>query len=417
VLTGFNILEGLGIDDPDKSKWRDFVFLARGRDLRGAIFDLGNLERVDFTGANLEGASLNNTRLDRSSFDDTRLQGASLLGAQLQGASLVGAQLQGAKLASAQLQGALLEGAQLQDAWLSDAQLQDAWLSDAQLQGASLPYAQLQGALLDHAQLQGASLADAHLQGASLANADLEATSLAYGDLKGASLQLAHIEVTDLWRARLWRTNRSRSEDLPKLEELPKRPALVFSEESDWWPVQRDEIGRDRLWDDGAYQDLKKTMGSLSERGDDQALERIKSLDCTSPDTTLASCDPDPALERPPEAAAWRKALEDASVDRQAYAKALAKALRTLVCSGGDDALFILRGLFYTPVEEISRLRAAGSEAPALVDFIMSKDCSVSSLLTADDRAKLLGLKRRPIDLEEFYTSQGPAPWEAAYSP
>src|SRR5208282_2828573 len=36
VLPGLNIYEGLNIDDPEKAKWRDFVFRARGRDLRGA---------------------------------------------------------------------------------------------------------------------------------------------------------------------------------------------------------------------------------------------------------------------------------------------------------------------------------------------------------------------------------------------
>ena len=33
VLPGFNIYEGLGIDDPEKAKWSDFVFQARGRGL------------------------------------------------------------------------------------------------------------------------------------------------------------------------------------------------------------------------------------------------------------------------------------------------------------------------------------------------------------------------------------------------
>ena len=36
----------------------------------------------------------------------------------------------------------------------------------------------------------------------------------------------------------------------------------------------------------------------------------------------------------------------------------------------------------------------AGREAPALVDFIMSKDCPVSPSLTGDDKAKLLKIKQ-----------------------
>ena len=127
VLTGFNVYEGLGIDDPAKVKWRDFVFLA-GRDLKGAIFDFASLPRVDFTGAILEGASLRSAQLDRASFD----------GAQLQRASLVSAQLRGA-----------LFGCE---------QLQDNELRCAKLQGASLDRAQLEGVRLDSAQLQGASL-------------------------------------------------------------------------------------------------------------------------------------------------------------------------------------------------------------------------------------------------------------------
>jgi hypothetical protein len=47
VLAGLNVYEGLGIDDPEKAKWRDVVFHARKRDLRGAIFDRASLPRVD----------------------------------------------------------------------------------------------------------------------------------------------------------------------------------------------------------------------------------------------------------------------------------------------------------------------------------------------------------------------------------
>jgi hypothetical protein len=54
---------------------------------------------------------------------------------------------------------------------------------------------------------------------------------------------------------------------------------------------------------------LHKTINALAP-GDlhDHALERIGSLDCSSSDKTLASCDP--SAPPPPEAAAWRKALE-----------------------------------------------------------------------------------------------------------
>ncbi len=58
VLPGLNVYEGLGIDDPEKVKGRDFVFRARGRDLKGAILDFAVLPKVDFEGAHLERARL-----------------------------------------------------------------------------------------------------------------------------------------------------------------------------------------------------------------------------------------------------------------------------------------------------------------------------------------------------------------------
>jgi uncharacterized protein YjbI with pentapeptide repeats len=113
VLPGLNIYEGLNIDDPKKAEWRDYVFLARGHDLKGAIFDLANLPKVDFAGAHLRGASLQEAQLQGASFLGAHLQGASLERAQLQGVSLEHAELQGAPLFEAQLQGASLEGASL----------------------------------------------------------------------------------------------------------------------------------------------------------------------------------------------------------------------------------------------------------------------------------------------------------------
>jgi len=59
--------------------------------------------------------------------------------------------------------------------------------------------------------------------------------------------------------------------------------------------------------------------------------------------------------------------------------------LKWLVCSRGKDETYILRGLL-----RWSRLSAASPEAPALIDFIMSKDCPVSASLTEQDKASLL---------------------------
>src|SRR3984957_14505796 len=194
VLPGLNIYEGLGVDDPEKAKWHDFVFRARGRDLKGAIFDFATLPKVDFEGSDLRGASLDGAQLQGASLDGAQLQGASLDGAQLQGASVDGAQLQGASLDGAQLQGAsvrcsgfvpvdggatlMLRCANLQGAALNGAQLQGAILDGAELQVASLGClseplgcAKLQGASLNGAQLQGARLDNAEFEGASLEDA------------------------------------------------------------------------------------------------------------------------------------------------------------------------------------------------------------------------------------------------------
>ena len=434
VLTGFNVLEGLGIDDPKKAEWRDFVFRARGRDLRGARFDFASLPRVDFTGANLQSASFANAQLDRASFDAAQLQHASLIGAQLKGASfrcellpdnvlcaqlqdaslggaqlqgasldsarlqdasLVGAKLQGASLSEAELQGARLDNgqlqgaslfaAQLQGASLSDAQLQGARLDNGQLQGAFLFAAQLQGASLDGAQLQGASLFAAQLQGASLDLALLQGASLEGAQLQGASLQAAILDSTDLSRAWLWRTNAEAPSGAPE-------PATVGLSGVFWGTSWRDSITNGaHSWDEKAYQDLRKAIEALPTGNPrDQALKNISRLDCASSEKTLASCD-SPAAP-PPEAAAWRKALEAASVDERAYALALASALKELVCSGGDEAIHVVRGAGFQ-----ERLRAAGVAASNLIGDLTdkdSKDCSVSAALTDADRAKLLQIKR-----------------------
>jgi hypothetical protein len=77
-----------------------------------------------------------------------------------------------------------------------------------------------------------------------------------------------------------------------------------------------------------------------------------------------------------------------------AYAKALAAELKTLVCSGGDDAVYAIRGI---DSSWNNRIADAGPEAPALIDFIMSKDCPVSASLTEADRAMLLRIKQDVI--------------------
>ncbi|HZZ25014.1 MAG TPA: pentapeptide repeat-containing protein [Roseiarcus sp.] len=375
VLSGLNIYEGLKVDDPEKVKWRDYIFRARGRDLQGANFDFASLPKVDFTGADLRGASLVNAELQGASFVEAKLQGTNFERAKLQVAWLSRAKLEGADLNEAQLQGARLDGAELGGASLVGAGLQGAFLVSAKFQGASLGLAQLQGASLDRAQLRGASLDHAQLQ--------------------GASLQVADLEATDLSNAFLWRTNRV--EARPADIEAPKLTAVRLKDGFDPWQPSlwpsRGNRKEPHPWDDKAYRDLRGTMESLPPGAyRDYALDRIQRLDCANPDPSLASCDP--SLPPPAEAAAWRKSLEDARVDDATYARAIAAVWKKLVCSGDDEALYALRG----PLQGFpDPLEAAGPEAPALIDFITSKDCPISSSLTADDKASLLSIKQGVI--------------------
>jgi uncharacterized protein YjbI with pentapeptide repeats len=249
VLTGFNIYEGLGIDDPDKAKWHDFVFRARGRNLRGAIFDLATLPKVDFEGADLQAASLVNAQLQGASLKNPDLQDALLDAAKLQDAVLDGARLQGAWMRDTFLQGASLNGARLQGAVMFEARLLGASLSGAQLQGASLSFAQLQGAWLFGAQLQAAFLNAAQLQGATLDDANLEGASLGYANLQGASLQQARLRATSLSMAFLWRTNRA--DPIPGAPNPTAPSDLKLPDAPDHWlPIWRDGQGNVHSWNE-----------------------------------------------------------------------------------------------------------------------------------------------------------------------
>ena len=266
---------------------------ARGRDLKGAIFDFASLPKVDF--------------------QDAKLQGASLDGAELWGASLAGAQLQGATLSHAALMGASL--------------------GVAQLQGASLDSAQLQGANLFHAELVGASLSGANLQGAWLLGAHLDGASMVGAQLQGATLQHAGLQATDLSGTFLWRTNQQLS--LPAIFDVKGPKDVKLPDAPDMWRPN-----------DKAYQQLRQTMEALPPGPwRDIALDHTARLDCANLDPTLASCGPPsssiPPPAPPPEAAKWRTSLEAARVDGAAYDKMLAKALRHLICAN-DDIRYLL---------------------------------------------------------------------------
>jgi uncharacterized protein YjbI with pentapeptide repeats len=367
VLPGFNLYEALKIDDPKKLAWKEHYFDLRGRHLEQAVLNGAVLTKADLTGAQLQGVSLLMARLRGASLDDAHLQGAELGWAQLRGASFDGAQLQGATLIWADLQGAELDRAQLQGSSLGGAQLQGASLSQAQLQGASLWLAQLQGASLSQAQLQGAELAGAQLQGASLDGAKVNAT-----DFLGAFL----------WRT-IWGKMDPAKLGAVRLEMLSWNPA--WQPKNFAWQPKGDPVP----WDAKAYADLRGSMNSIPEGSRrEMALKQIETLDCGNPDETLASCDPSAAPPR--EVLDWQEKLIKASIDDAAFQNVLATELRGLVCTSDANAIHILRGII-----RWRRDAKTGREAPALVDYIMSKDCPVSAALTSNDKANLLKIKQQ----------------------
>ena len=388
ILTGLNVYEGLGIDDPDKAKWHDFVFRARGRNLKGAIVDYATLPKVDFEGADLQGAN----------FFRSQLQGASLVRAKLQNTNFLFSQLQGAVFQQAQLQGAMLQAVQGQGADFANAQLGGANLEGADLKGASLAGAQLQGATLSQTALQGAQLDNAKLQGAILTLAQLQ----------GASFQFAILEATDLSYAFLWRSDGGGpSRFFPNLTTAAHVESIRLVEAAETWKPAWFNLGRTQPWSEAAYQGLSKEIEAIPS-GDlrTQTLDRIRRLDCASSDPNLAPCD----ATSPPqsETAAWRISLESARVDDATYVKALATTLKALLCSGNDGSPYILHqlanqpvGTSYTPALQASykgnRLAATGAEAPALIDYIFSNNRPASASLTQTDKARLLEIKQEAI--------------------
>jgi hypothetical protein len=346
VIPGFNIYEALKIDNSKKIEWKETLIDLSDRDLNGAVLIGAVLTKTNFLIAQLRGAWL----------DGAWLQGALLEGAKLQGASLTSAQLQGASLRFAQLQGASLDQAQLQGASLYSAELQGASLKEAQLQGASLFGAKLQGASLKKAQLQGADLMAAQLQGASLDNAQLE----------GASLAGAFV-----WRAQLG-LDTSRSKNLL---------APFRSQSLDWYPEKNEHPEQNEkrdAWTNDTYAALRRNIEEAVLEGPmrTEALNRVAILDCGAKEDTLASCDR--AVDPPAPVKEWKKMIDAVSVDDAPYAKALPKILSDLACFNEPE---VLRAMIQS-----NQFYLAGSEMPALMKYIMSSECLVSTVLTYADK-------------------------------
>jgi hypothetical protein len=81
------------------------------------------------------------------------------------------------------------------------------------------------------------------------------------------------------------------------------------------------------------------------------------------------------------------------AADLGAYQKALAAQLKSLACSGHEDAAYIVRGLNRQVVSGVrgagTRIYEVGPLLPGLVEAILKPDCLVSAALTEADKAAL----------------------------
>ena len=310
----------------------------------------------------------------------TQLQGAAFADANLQDATFDGAQLQGASLYEAQLQEASLSGAALQGANLDRANLQAATLARANLAGPQWSKLSYRAPRSKSGDLRGANLNSAGLEGASLDYADLRVALLDSAQLQGASLQRTRLNAVDLSGAYLWRIKYTVA--------AGENPTIKLTSPN-FLPLSGD-----------ATYAIRTAIAAFP-RSElrDMALERLRRLDCANP----PSCDGAQTL--PPMAAKSQKPLESVLADDATYAKAAAMELKGLVCAKNSESTpYVLAGLLRprhsarNPDDlflHANRLDAAGAEAPALVDLIMSKDCPVSAKLTDTDRQMLANERKR----------------------
>jgi uncharacterized protein YjbI with pentapeptide repeats len=288
---------------------------------------------------------LRGRNLEQAVFLQTDLHGVDLTNARLRGAQLAGAKLQGARLTGAQLQGATLDWAALDGADLNEARLQGAFLSNAKLHGATLFSAQAQGAIFDHAELQGASLEAAQLQGASLKGARLQGAWFDKAKIQGVDFREAALDAANISGAAVWRASVADAQAQSVLAE-----GLDEKEMTDEEFVQ-----------------LKSDVVKATPPGErrDEALKLInEKLDphISGPET------------KQPLALKGR-------ADKSANQKALVTQLEKLICSGDDDAAYIVTGLIANM--RIDYLGAEG--ACALVKRIDDEGC----LLSEQDKADL----------------------------
>jgi uncharacterized protein YjbI with pentapeptide repeats len=337
------------------------------RNLEGAVMIGSNLRKANMTSANLRGARFTEVQMQGATLTTANLAGASFFDVKLQETTLSGATLQGASFALVNFAGALFSGTRLQGASLDNAILRGASLQGAQLQGASLKNARLEGAVLDGSQLQGAILEGAFLDGASLRGTQLQ----------GATFTAASLFSTDLNRAFLWRASGGDTRSI----------IGAVSDGGNWLPqyqVQTQHgLSEEMPWTAEAYQSLREMLqrevpdGSLKER----ALQSVEVLACAK-DPCNFSDSATPAMQE------FKRAIDQAQVDRDAYLVALAKTLGDEICAAPEIEALI--GMMNN-----GRIRWAVQGSSALIDRIVGPTCPAGKILTPTQRAELEALRAR----------------------
>jgi Pentapeptide repeats (8 copies) len=197
-------------------------------------------------------------------------------------------------------------------------------------------------------------LGGAQLQGASLDSARLRGTSLEYAQLQGTDFRNSTLAGMNISGATVWRTSFAAASLTKVLEDGLEANGLSKSEFATLQAA------------------ILKEVPEGGQR--EQALKRIEILN--------------PDIFGP--GASAREILEKGRVDETPYRSALAAQLKSLACSGDEDARYIVRGLWVN-----GRIEDTGAQAPGLVEAILNPACPVSATLTEADKA---ALKRKAKD-------------------
>lgn len=332
---------------------------ARGRNLRGAIFDRSDLRDLDFTGSDLQNASLAGADLRgatlsclgaRQKFnlginpdaykpstdqcsDPARscvcARGATFDFADLRGANLMFADIKGASFAFADMTGSSLDGAQLQGATFIGSNLRAASLVKVVADGASIRGSDMRGAILDGSSLFGAVLQDVYLQAASFRLADLSYSNFSSAHFEGADLSSVNLAGAELWGVGTYRA-----------VFFFKGGALVhYASDA---PVTQSfgQFGYEFVWDLRVPNDYWHFFENTTQ--DVQGVWHFPALL-----RKLAKLDPNNAADRLDESeakTAWSE-LEKQSQDPASESKIRTSIVREMlrkICDSGADEFFVL---------------------------------------------------------------------------